>query len=136
MKNLNKPLLGATASLRPNSDKPTKPPFKIEVAAILLVKRCHQGVIQPEAHRVYGESCLHTSVSTLFNNYGIRFKRQPESITNRAGSVSNYTRYTLLDEVDLLRIKKLIDRYRARRGLPPFNWEVKDKAVKSNVVIG
>jgi len=111
-----------TASIHASS-KPTKAPFKIEVTAMLFVERVDQGMNSPEAHYEYGESCLHTSVSTLYNNHGISFKRKSESFTNRAGTTSSFTRYSLLTTDDELRAKKLINNYRLRRGLSPLTWE-------------
>lgn len=122
MNNIKKPNLGAAASLCSNSTKPTKSPSKIEVSLLLFVSRGERGVIQPEAAKEYGESCLDTTVSTLFHNHGINFKRKREKFINRAGTVSPFTRYSFLTEDDELRAKKLINHYRARRGLPPLTW--------------
>ena len=104
-----------------STTKSTKPPFKMEVAARAFIECGTDGMNSLEANNEYGETCLHTSVSTLTHNHGINFKYQPESIKNRAGSISRFTRYSLLTDDDVLRAKKLINHYRSRRGLLPIN---------------
>lgn len=47
---------------------------------------------QPEAHDLYGETCLHTPVSTLWNTYGLVFIREYE---NYGPHKSRFVRYTL-----------------------------------------
>jgi len=106
-----------------SNTKPKRAPFKIEVTAMLFVERGTKGMNSPEANCEYGESCLHTSVSTLYNDHGISFKRQSESFINRAGTKSTFTRYSILTIDDELRAKKLVEDFRVRRGLPPFIWE-------------
>lgn len=68
-----------------------KLPKKI-VALRLLVQR---SLIQPEAHFLYGESCLHSTISTLANNHAISFERVPE----RYGlHNAHFTRYKLSEQ--------------------------------------
>ena len=104
--------------------KPTRPPFKLETVLLTFIDRGDLGMYQLEASKLYGESCLHTSVSILYHNHGIKFRRQSESIKNRVGTISNFTRYWFLDEGDEMRAKKLFNDFRNKRGLVSLVWEV------------
>jgi len=101
-----------------------KPPFKMEVALMLFIQHGEQGMNTLEANQLYGDTALHSTVSDATNKHGINFKHQPEGIQNRVGTISRFTRYSLLSDDDVLRAKKLINNYRARRGLSPLIWEV------------
>jgi len=124
MKKIATPEEAAKTTDSHNNTKPIKAPYKLEVALLLFIERVIQGVIQPEASYKYGESCLHTTVSDLYNGHGVCFKRKVENYTNRAGTISRFTRYSLLSDEDVLRAKKLINQYRASRGLSPLICEV------------
>lgn len=106
-----------------STTKLTRPPFKIEVAAMAFIENGSQGMNSLEANRKYGDTALHTSVSTLTHDHGIHFKRQPEDIENRAGAISRFTRYSLLTDDDVKRAMILVNYYRSRRGLSPLVWE-------------
>jgi hypothetical protein len=91
----------AAATTTTTSSK--KLPKKI-IALKYLMRR---SMIQPEAHELYGESCLHTTISTLWNKHGIAFKRVAETY----GSFdARFTRYTLIEE-SRERATKLISSY-------------------------
>ena len=80
MKKPAAPATGATSQ--------KKLPKKI-VALKLLLKR---SLIQPEAYASYGETCLHTVISTLSNEHGIAFARASEKYGCHG---ARFTRYTL-----------------------------------------
>ena len=61
----------------------------------ILVKR---PLVELEAFRLYGETCLHSTISTLSNKKGIRFHRKSEAHINRSGGISYFTRYTIFKE--------------------------------------
>lgn len=48
-----------------------------------------------EAFNLYGETCLHSTISTLWNNKGIGFDRVLEPHTHRARGKTHFMRYTL-----------------------------------------
>ncbi|MFW1678596.1 hypothetical protein ACFVYJ_12575 [Pontibacter sp. JAM-7] len=66
-------------------------PKKI-VALKYLLRR---SLIQPEAHELYGESCLHSTISTLANDHNLVFERVPEKYGRFN---ARFTRYTLQEE--------------------------------------
>jgi hypothetical protein len=105
------------------STKPTRPPFKIEISLQFFIERKQQGMITLEANALYGDTALHSTVSDATNKHGVKFKHQPESIRNRSGGISRFTRYSLLTDDDILRAQKLVNRYRDHRGLSPQVWE-------------
>jgi hypothetical protein len=107
-----------------SNTKPTRPPFKIEIALRLFIERGQQGMNTLEANALFGDTALHSTVSDATNKHGVKFKHQPESVRNRAGSISRFTRYSLLTGSDILRAKKLVNNYRAYRGLSPLVWEL------------
>lgn len=43
----------------------------------------------------YGDHCLHSTVSTLANDYGLSFIRTPEKVPNRFGGEARVVRYSL-----------------------------------------
>lgn len=49
-----------------------------------------------EAERI-GDHCLHSTISSLANNYGLIFKRTPEKVPNHWGAPCDVTRYSLPD---------------------------------------
>jgi len=122
--NIIKPSKGARASLCSNFTKPAKPPYKMEVALMLFIQYGKQGMNTLDANKLYGDTALHSTVSDATNKHRINFKHQPEGIKNRVGTISRYTRYSLLTKNDELRAKKLINHYRHRRGLLPLTWEL------------
>jgi hypothetical protein len=79
----------ATATTTATSQK--KLPKKIIALKYLMLR----SMIQPEAHELYGETCLHTTISTLWNEHGIAFKRVAETYGKFD---ARFTRYTLIEE--------------------------------------
>lgn len=83
MNKLAAPATGATSY---------KKQTKLIVALKLLLTR---SLIQPEAHKIYGETCLHSTISTLSNKHGIAFSRKSEKYGLYD---SRFTRYTLQED--------------------------------------
>ena len=42
-----------------------------------------------------GDHCLHSTISTLANDYGLTFLRTPEQVPNRCGGETRVVRYSL-----------------------------------------
>ena len=55
-------------------------------------------LIELEAFNLYGETCLHSTISTLSNQKKIRFHRKSEAHQHKNGGVTHFTRYTLFNE--------------------------------------
>lgn len=60
-----------------------------------LLKRT---LVELEAFRLYGETCLHSTISTLSNQKGIRFERKLEKHRHKGGGYTHFTRYKLIEE--------------------------------------
>ncbi len=95
---MKKPVAATTTTTSPK-----KLPKKIVALKYLMLR----SMIQPEAHKLYGESCLHSTISTLWNEHGIAFKRIPETYGQFD---ARFTRYTLIEE-SRERAAKLISSY-------------------------
>lgn len=65
---------------------------KYIVALSILMTR---SLTELEALSLYGETCLHSTVSTLWNSKGIGFDRVWEPHTHRAGGKTHFVRYTM-----------------------------------------
>lgn len=69
-----------------------KAPSKI---ARVLEHLLYDGSLQRfEAERL-GDHCLHSTISSLANGYGLKFQRQLERVPNHWGEPCTVTRYTL-----------------------------------------
>lgn len=71
--------------------KPTDKTKRIKkiVSLKILSKR---SLIEPEAFALYGETCLHSTISTLWNAHNIKFIRESEKY---GVFDARFTRYTL-----------------------------------------
>jgi len=79
-------------SLADNTTTSWKAPTKISrVLAYFLQDR---SLNRFEAERL-GDHCLHSTVSKLYNAYGIVFVRQSERVPNHWGQACTVTRYSL-----------------------------------------
>jgi hypothetical protein len=81
-------------------------PKKIVSLKILEVR----SLIEPEALKLYGDTCLHSTVSTLWNTHNIGFDRVSEKYGVHKVS---FTRYTL-QENSKERAAQLIAHYEGR----------------------
>ena len=107
---------------RTSTTNSTRPPYKLETSITLFVERGDKGMYQQEANQEYGESCLHTVVSTLTHKHGIKFRTEPCPVVNRVGTTARFVRYFLADGMEV-KAQQLINHYRKRRNLAPIPWE-------------
>ncbi|OPX56521.1 Helix-turn-helix domain-containing protein [Oceanospirillum multiglobuliferum] len=70
-----------------------KPPKKIIALQYLMAR----SLIQLEALSLYGETCLHSTISELSNTHGLTIERQPEPHIHQDGGTAYFTRYTLAE---------------------------------------
>jgi hypothetical protein len=94
-----------------------KPPFKIELCIDELLYLGPNGMIGLEAFQAYGETCLHTTISTLANKHNLVIERSTEPHQHRGGSVTYFTRYTLTDELSIRKANNLQRHYMKLRGI-------------------
>jgi len=62
-----------------------------------FISRQADGLNELDALKLYGETCLHSTVSTLSNNHGISFTRKFEPHKHRNGGKTRFKRYWLND---------------------------------------
>jgi hypothetical protein len=91
-----------------------RPPFKMELCIDELLYRGPKGMIELEA---YGETCLHTTISTLANKHGLIIDRKTEPHRNRRGGITHFTRYSLTDELSIRKSEALLLHYMKLRGV-------------------
>ena len=58
---------------------------KYIITLIHLLERRSTGLNELEALGLYGETCLHSTISTLSNGHGMTFKRKREPHQHRGG---------------------------------------------------
>lgn len=85
-----------------NSTSKNKHKYIISLEHFLV--RQSEGLNQLEALGLYGETCLHSTVSTLANNHGINFRRRREPHKHRGGGTTHFMRYWLNDASHALRM--------------------------------
>ena len=73
----------------------THPLPKFIITLELMISRGDIGLNQLEAFRIYGETCLHSTVSTLANNHGMGFSRIREPHKHRNRRKVHFMRYRL-----------------------------------------
>lgn len=71
--------------------KPNQPKFIIAISHLMT-----RFLIELEALSLYGETCLHSIISTLWNTYGINFNRVREPHNHKDGGETHFMGYTLL----------------------------------------
>jgi len=84
----NKPAAPATGATS------RTPPKKI----VALYHLLNRSLIELEALSLYGETCLHSTISELANRDGLRFQRQREQHQHQHRGATYFTRYTLEPE--------------------------------------
>jgi hypothetical protein len=88
------------------------PPPKIIVALTHLV---NHPLNHLDALRLYGDTCLNSTISTLTHKHGFLFSRVSEPHKNQAGGLSHFTRYTLIaDHKD--KANQLINKHYSTNG--------------------
>tara|TARA_R110002012_G_scaffold311186_1_gene520507 strand:+ start:3702 stop:4091 length:390 start_codon:yes stop_codon:yes gene_type:complete len=105
--------------LHTNESKAKRPPYKTEETLICLLQRGARGLIQPEAHKVYGDSCLHTVISILRNNHNILVIGEAEPPRKYR---KPYTRYRLADDKAENLALCLLNNLRRRRNMAPISY--------------
>ncbi len=93
-----------------------KSPLKIELCLMELLKRGDTGLVELEALQAYGETCLHTMISTLANSKDLIFKRQKESHIHQYRGEVYFTRYSLLNDTETRKAQALLAYYENKRG--------------------
>jgi hypothetical protein len=88
-----------------------RPPFKIELCIDELLIRGSDGMIELEALQAYGETCLHTTVSSLANRHGLLIDRKSEPHKHRRGGTTHFTRYSLIDDKSVAKALNLLKHY-------------------------
>ena len=94
-----------------------KPPTKLELCLIELLSCGANGLTELEALSVYGETSLHSTISTLSNSKGLVFKRESQPHTHQHGRKVFFTRYWLLDDKEIAKARSLLGMYEVKRGL-------------------
>lgn len=109
---------------KPNTGNvtPNKPPHKVEVALYSILKRGPLGISQPEAQSLYHESSLHSTISYLKNNRGIDFISEPDPSTVHYFYQKPFNRYWLATDKDREKALRLLNAYRANRGLSKVDF--------------
>lgn len=107
-----------------SNSKIIRPPYKIETALLEFIKAGRAGLNTLEANQIFGETCLHSTVSDITRLHRIRFSHTKESITNRAGTKSFFTRYKLEHKNHNFAAMRLINKYRLKRGARPIDWSI------------
>jgi hypothetical protein len=95
----------------------TRAPFKIELCIDELLLRSSEGLIELEALQAYGETCLHSSVSTLSNKHDLIINRKTEPHQHRRGGITHFTRYSLVDEDSIKKAHNILAHYLKTRTL-------------------
>lgn len=93
-----------------------KSPLKIELCLMELLNRGETGLVELEALQAYGETCLHTMISTLANSKDLIFKRQKESHIHQYRGEVYFTRYSLLNDTETRKAQALLAYYENKRG--------------------
>lgn len=88
----------ATTYSHKESVTPTTKRARVPKKAICLSYLYQHSLVELEALSLYGETCLHSTISALANNNGLEFKRVRESHSHQHGGTVYFTRYTLADE--------------------------------------
>lgn len=99
------------------NNTPKRAPYKIELCLVELLEHGEAGLIELEALQAYGETCLHTTISTLSNAHGLTFKRSSHQHRSKRGPIAIFTRYSLADDEQIKKAQKLLKHYRTKRGL-------------------
>ncbi len=99
------------------AQKEIKPMTKKEVFLTTLINQGKRGLNTFEANKMYGDSCLHSEISSLGNEHNIVACREWETLTNP--HKTRCMRYWLADD-DLPKAKKLVDFMRIDRGEKPL----------------
>ncbi|MEP7703448.1 hypothetical protein [Paraglaciecola sp. 25GB23A] len=95
-------------------------PAKEELCIWALLRAQNSGLFQLEASNDYGETCLHSSISTLQNRHNIFLARESKPHTHRHGGTTRFTHYRLMDDVAKQRAVNRLNYLRSKRGYAPL----------------
>jgi hypothetical protein len=101
----------SSALTRPVKCTKIKAPFKIELCIDELLLRSSDGMIELEALQAYGETCLHSTISTLSNRHDLIIDRKTEPHQHRRGGMTHFTRYSLIDEESIKKAQNILAFY-------------------------
>lgn len=73
----------------------TKKPRKPTKWALCLHLLTQRPLYSIQANRAYGDTALHSTISTLTHSYGMDFRRDPIRVRCRNGELKTFTLYTL-----------------------------------------
>ena len=121
MNNLSTDQVNSEQAICAGGSLATRPPLKIELNLFYFLKQGPAGLNQPEAHRFYGESCLHTSVSSL-KNKGVSLIAFRDLDTIRHFNQKPFNRYWLARDCDRRKAQSLLNHYRNKRGLDSLEF--------------
>ena len=74
-----------------------KPKPKYATALLWFIERRETGLFELEAFNLYGDTCLHTTVSDL-RKRGMEFRKEPQPHRHRNGGSVCFTRYFLTSQ--------------------------------------
>jgi hypothetical protein len=94
---------------------PKRKESKIEVALGSLIATGEHGLTQPEAYKIYHESFLHSTISTLRHYYRINIKSAPSSVKNEYGC-KPFNRYWIAYGEDRERAQEVLIKMVTKRG--------------------
>lgn len=89
-----------------------KPPKKIIALHYLMTR----SLIQLEASELWGETCLHSTISELCHTNGLEFDRVQQPHQHRHGGMAYFKRYTL-KESSRSAAQALLDQYQMPEGM-------------------
>ena len=120
MKNATSTNESSTTHLDSGHTTPTKGPTKIEECFILLLTRHETNTY--DANQTYGDSCLHTEISSIQKNHGILVGRVRKKVPNSRSSAA-VAHYFLIGD-NRIKAMALVDKLRAKRNAEPMSWEI------------
>ncbi|MEZ9233603.1 hypothetical protein AB4259_21290 [Vibrio amylolyticus] len=98
-------------------------PYKYEMCAMELLERGSEGLWALDALRAFGTTCLNSDISDLFNNRGVKFRREPYRHTTRYETTVIFTLYSPQTKEDVLALVVIVNNARSKRGEAPLTKE-------------
>ncbi|MEZ8862330.1 hypothetical protein AB4510_19945 [Vibrio sp. 10N.222.54.B12] len=95
-------------------------PYKYEMCAMELLERGSEGLWALDALRAFGTTCLNSDISDLFNNRGVKFRREPYRHTTRYETTVIFTQYSPQTKEDVLALVIIVNDARSKRGVAPL----------------
>jgi len=118
-KNLAIPQSSLTTPTRTVTRGYLRPPLKIELCLTIFLEKERHGLNQLEAFKAYGETCLHSTVSSLYNRHGINLIRNTEQHIHQRGDRTHFVRYALVESKSIDKAIALLIKMREKRGVHP-----------------